>query len=103
MKLEISRQTLEKHSDIKFHENPSSGSRTVPCRRKDMTQLIVAFRRFENAPMNETGEDRKTGKRDFIELVEYGTLNLLLQWASKSHRTVFSRSLTSRPNLSLNT
>jgi len=23
---------LEKYSDIKFHENPSSGSRVVPCR-----------------------------------------------------------------------
>ena len=66
MKLEISRQTLEKHSDIKFHENPSSGSRTVPCRRKDMTKLIGAFRRLANAP----GEDRKTGERDFIELVD---------------------------------
>jgi hypothetical protein len=35
IKLEISRQTFEKYSDIKFHENPSIGSRVVPCGRSD--------------------------------------------------------------------
>ena len=30
MKLEFSRQIFEKCSNTKFHENPSSGSRTVP-------------------------------------------------------------------------
>jgi len=35
MKLKYSSQVLEKHSNIKFHENPSSGSRTVPCGRTD--------------------------------------------------------------------
>jgi hypothetical protein len=38
---------------MKFHENPSSGSRVVPCGqtdgRTDMKKLIVAFRKFENA------------------------------------------------------
>jgi len=34
MKLEFSRQIFEK-SNIKFHENPSSGSRVVPCGRLD--------------------------------------------------------------------
>jgi hypothetical protein len=60
MKLEYSRQVFEKHSNIKFPENPSSGSRAVPCggrdRRTDgqtdMTKLIVAFRNFVNAPKN---------------------------------------------------
>ena len=52
MKLEFSRQIFEKSSNIKFHENPSSGSRVVPCRRTDMTKLIVAFRNFANAPKN---------------------------------------------------
>jgi len=33
MKLEFSRQIVEKSSNIKFHENPSSGSRIVSCRR----------------------------------------------------------------------
>jgi len=32
MKLEFSGQSIEKkYSDIKFDENPSSGSRVVPC------------------------------------------------------------------------
>jgi len=29
--LEFSRQILEEYSNIKFHENPSSGSRGIPC------------------------------------------------------------------------
>jgi len=35
VKLEFSRQVFEKYSSIKFHENPSSGSRVVPCGRAD--------------------------------------------------------------------
>jgi len=31
MKLEFSRQILEKYPNIKFHENPSIGSRVVSC------------------------------------------------------------------------
>ena len=38
---------------MKFCENPSSGSRVVPCgriyRRTDITKLIVTFRNFANA------------------------------------------------------
>jgi hypothetical protein len=30
MKLEFSRQILEKYSNIKFHKNPSSGKRAIP-------------------------------------------------------------------------
>jgi hypothetical protein len=35
MQLEFSRQDLEKCSNIKFHENPSSGRRIVLCGRTD--------------------------------------------------------------------
>jgi len=35
MKLEFSRQIFEKYSNIKFHENSSSGSRVVPRGRTD--------------------------------------------------------------------
>ena len=60
MKLELSQQSFEKRSNIKFHQNPSHGSRGVPCGhtnrqkdgRTDMTKLIVAFRNFANAPTN---------------------------------------------------
>jgi hypothetical protein len=33
MKLECSRQIFKKYSNFKFHENPFSGSRVVPCGR----------------------------------------------------------------------
>jgi hypothetical protein len=50
MKLGISRQIFEKYSDMKFCENPPSGSRVVPCEQTDMTKLIVAFLNFAKAP-----------------------------------------------------
>jgi len=53
MKLEFSRQIFDVFANIRFHENPCSGSRVVPCEptdgRTDMTMLIVAFRNFANA------------------------------------------------------
>jgi hypothetical protein len=39
---------FEKFSNIKFHENPSSGSGVVPCERTDRRD--EAFRNFANAP-----------------------------------------------------
>ena len=50
--LNFPRQILEKYSSIKFRENPSSGSRVHADGRTDMTNLIVAFRNFSNAPKN---------------------------------------------------
>jgi hypothetical protein len=48
---------FEKYSNIKFRENPSSGSLLAPRRhtdgRTDMTKLVVTFRSFANAPNNE--------------------------------------------------
>ena len=47
----------KKYWSIKFHENPSSGSRVVPWRRRkrhtDMTPPRGAFRNFASAPKNE--------------------------------------------------
>ena len=37
--LEFSRHIFEKHSNIKFHENPSSGSQVVPCGRTYQTDM----------------------------------------------------------------
>ena len=34
--LEFSRRIFEKYSNMKFHENPSSGSRVVPRRSTDI-------------------------------------------------------------------
>jgi hypothetical protein len=35
MKREFYRQIFEKYSNIKFHENPSSGNRVVSCGQTD--------------------------------------------------------------------
>ena len=37
-----------------FHENPSSGGQTVPCRQTGITKLIVDFRNFGNTSINAT-------------------------------------------------
>jgi hypothetical protein len=44
MKLEFSRQRFEQYSNIKFHENPSSGSWNLPCGRTQ-TQANNRFSR----------------------------------------------------------
>jgi len=47
MKPEFSRHVFEKYRNIKLHENPSSGSRLVTCRRtygqRDMLKLRVFY------------------------------------------------------------
>jgi hypothetical protein len=40
----------KKRPNIRFHQNPSSGSRRVSCGQTDMTKLVVTFRNFANAP-----------------------------------------------------
>jgi hypothetical protein len=40
----------KKNPNSKFHENPSSGSRVVPCGQTDKTKPIVTFRSFANEP-----------------------------------------------------
>ena len=52
MNFEFSQQIFENISNIKFHQNPSNGSRVVPCGQTDMTKLTVAFRNVANAPKN---------------------------------------------------
>jgi hypothetical protein len=50
MDLESFRQISEKYSNMKFHENPSSGSRVVPCGNTDgetdMTKLLSRLSQF---------------------------------------------------------
>ena len=56
IKLGFYGKIFKNFSNIKFHENPSSGSRVVPNVRKegqiDTMKLVVAFRNFANAPKN---------------------------------------------------
>jgi hypothetical protein len=46
----VSGRIFEKHSNVIFHGNSSSGSRVIPCGQTDMTKLTVAFRNFANEP-----------------------------------------------------
>jgi hypothetical protein len=48
-KFEFCRQIVEKSSNIKFHENPSSGNGLTEG-QKIMTNLIVTFHNFLEAP-----------------------------------------------------
>jgi hypothetical protein len=60
MKLEFSQQTFEKYSNIRFHENPSSGIRIVPrgwtggqTKETDRhDEASSRFRNFAKAPKN---------------------------------------------------
>ena len=56
--LEFSQQILEESRNIKFHQNPFVGSLVVPCgqtdEQTDMTNLIVTFSNFANAPKTVT-------------------------------------------------
>jgi len=51
-KRRFSQPIFGKYSNIKFHENPSSGSRVVPCGQTDvktvMTMLTVVLSNFVN-------------------------------------------------------
>jgi len=51
MKPEFSWQILEKYSNLKFQENPASGSQAVPHGQTD-TNKDVAFHNFANALKN---------------------------------------------------
>ena len=50
MRLESSRQIFDKSTNIKFNQQPSTGSRIVPCVRTDMKKLMAVFRNFAKAP-----------------------------------------------------
>jgi len=51
IKLEFSRLIFEKYSNIKFHENPPSGSGVVPCGRTDgHNEANRRFHNFAKAP-----------------------------------------------------
>jgi hypothetical protein len=57
MKFELPPQIFEKHSNIKFHEVPFSGSRSVPYERT-YTKLEAGFRNFANVLKKEVWKVR---------------------------------------------
>jgi hypothetical protein len=87
MKLEISRQIFEETSNIKFYQNPSSGSRVMLCRRTaeetNIRNLIFAFRNFANALKNGSysssdGEEFAQLTAQWSQLVSSMSCNYLL-------------------------
>ena len=79
MKLELFGQIFEKkYSNVKFHENPSGGSRVFPCEQTNTTKLTVAFRSFANAPNNWY----------FDGHFDYGFLNLQMEERCSSETSV---------------
>jgi len=55
MKIEFSQQIFNNFSNMKFHDNPFSGSRFFPVDRQkdrptDIRKLRVALRNFVNSP-----------------------------------------------------
>ena len=61
IKLEFSRDIFVKILNMKYVENPSSGSSVVPCGRPDgswtdATKLIFAFRNFVNQPDKQSAQ-----------------------------------------------
>jgi hypothetical protein len=59
MKIESSRKNLKKYSDIKFNENPSSGSRVVACAKTDRHDEA-------NSRFSQICELARKSKRQFI-------------------------------------
>jgi hypothetical protein len=92
MKIKLFRQIFEKSSNIKFRENPSCGSRVVPCGQRDrrtngqtdMTEVVVAFRNFANAPNTCAATNKVIKQRAkiickyFIPCTTTTTLNVLI-------------------------
>jgi hypothetical protein len=69
MKFELSRDIFEKYSNIKLHENPSSGNGGAPYGRADMTKLVVAFRNFAIVPTNTRQSGIKKTARNLRSVV----------------------------------
>ena len=78
IKLEFS--IKKKNSNIKFHENPSSGSQVVPHGWTDMMKLIVAFRNSVSTSKNKNyikSEDIKITTTKFAAMVHLAETQFL--------------------------
>jgi len=89
MKLEFCQRIFEKYSNIKFHVNPSSENRVVPCRqtnrRTDMTKLIVDFRNFESSPKM---EQKQSARIDRMNRQQFPDQCVLCSFITKSVRAL---------------
>jgi hypothetical protein len=76
IKIKFSGQIFDKYCNIKFHENPSGGSRLVPYGQTDgwtdITRLIAAFHNFADAPKNNRVIRKKyTSRKNVCETVYF--------------------------------
>jgi hypothetical protein len=92
MTIEFSRQLLKKYANIKFHENPSSGSQAVPCGRTDTTKLTAAFRIFANAPKTRQVQANRKGYSVHRPGFEFITSRNSAKYEAVSYRLKPSRS-----------
>ena len=74
MELELSQQIFDKCSNIKFQENPPSGSQVVSRRRRDMTRLTVTFHNFANVPKNHFYSDKWHLPTQMLKSYNYSVL-----------------------------
>jgi hypothetical protein len=52
VKVDFSRQSFKKYSNVNLYDYLTGGIRVVPCGRTDVMKLMVAFWDFANAPKN---------------------------------------------------
>jgi hypothetical protein len=92
MKLEFSPQISEIYKNIKFKENPSSGSWVVICRQRDMTQKRVTFQYFVMQPkiictsirsFYIQPDDGTVGAKHLA--YRYITMNCIFWWITNKH------------------
>ena len=81
------------YSNFKFNDNPSSGSRVVPCGRTDVTKLTVAFRNFAESAWKRKAVDfrfnYRAGRLCFAistdNVASYNVVNKLCAMCWQSH------------------
>jgi len=76
----FSRHLLKIRKNIEFHDNPSSGSRVVPCGRTDRMNLIVAYRNLRKQ-LQRKGENKKIKRpiRWLVDRKNREVANLLIE------------------------
>ena len=91
MKLELSRQILEEVSNIHLHQNPSSGSRVVPCGRTDSKRTYnEVFRNFAKAPYKRVNLRLGTHRAQrYVPLILYLANGCVKRADSPPEKTLF--------------
>jgi len=75
MKLEFSRKIFENYSNIRFHENLSSGSRVVPCGRtvgRTIDKVKSRFSQFCEKRLKTSNTTASSGHKSTVSLSERG-------------------------------